>query len=193
MQFIDDSTMTDNLDRAKKLFINYGTSAFHMMREGVLDEYRSYKITKDQENAWRHEHIEERLLKFDINDITQPFSFRSIIQEHGDIKTFEKYTDKVNQNANTCSNQHLAILFGQELFSTLYELIRSNYKVSRELKLYCIDTCEKLISVAKTIKLPKDYTIQATEIFEERLSQEQYIQRLIIKFEYEIDLVKTLK
>jgi len=193
VQFIDDRKMTDNLDRAKKLFLDYGTSGFHMMREGVLDEYKSYKVTKDKENEWRQELIEDKLSNFDINDRRQPFSFRSIIQTHADFNTFEKYIAKVDKNSATCKNGHLALLFGQELFSTLYELIRSNYKISRELRINCIDVCEKLLFLAKTIDLPNSYNIDAVEIIEEKLTQEQYFQRQIIKFEYELGLAKLLK
>jgi hypothetical protein len=185
--------MTDNLDRAKKIFLDHGTSGFHMMRDGVLDEYRSYKITVDKENEWCRELIEDKFSKFDINDSRQPFSFRSIIQTHSDIETFEKYIDKVNKNSTTCKNGHLALLFGQELFSTLYELTRSNYKIQKESKLYCIDTCEKLLLLAKKIGLPANSNIDAVEIIEEKLTNDQYFQRQINKFEYEIGLAKLLK
>lgn len=185
--------MTEDLDKAKKLFLDHGTSGFHMMREGVLKEYESFKVSREQEDIWRYQFIEDKLSKFDINDRNQPFSFRSIIQTHSDINSFEKYIDKVNRNIDGCKNQHLAILFGQELFSTLHELIRANNKIPQEVKLFCIDTCERLLSLAKRTTLPEGYTISNFSTISEGLTQEQYIQRLILKFEYEIELAKTLK
>lgn len=185
--------MTKSLERAKKIFLDYGTSGFHMMQEGVLDEYKSYNVSKEKENEWRLELIDNKLSNFDINDHRQPFSFRSIIQTHDDINTFEKYIAKVDKNSTSCRNGHLTLLFGQDLFSTLYELIRSNNKASRELRLDCINTCEKLLLLSKKIGLPDNYNIDTIEIIEEKLTQEQYFQRQIIKFEYEIGLAKLLK
>ncbi|MFN5416771.1 MAG: hypothetical protein ACK5B9_06910 [Flavobacteriia bacterium] len=185
--------MTENIERAKKIFLDFGTSGYHMMREGVLDEYKSYNISKEKENEWRLELINKKLLNFNINDQSQPFSFRSLIQTHDDISTFEKYLIKVGKTSTSSINGHIALLFGQDLFSTLYELTRSNIKVSREIRLECIDTCEKLLLIAKKIGLPDNYKINTIEIFEEKLTQEQYFQRQINKFEYEIGLAKLLK
>lgn len=185
--------MTENLERAKKIFLDHGTSGFHMMREGVLDEYKLYDVSKEKENEWRQELIDNKLSNFDINDIRQPFSFRSIIQTHNDIKTFEKLIGKLDKYSSSCTNGHLALLFGQDIFSTLYDLIRANNTLSRDTRLNCIDTCEKLLLFAKKIGLPDNYKIDAIEIIEEKLTQEQYFQRQIINFEYEIGLAKLLK
>lgn len=47
--------MVDRINEAKQLFIRYGGSLFHMDREGELQRYRSFGVSREQEEAWMHE------------------------------------------------------------------------------------------------------------------------------------------
>ncbi len=49
--------MAENYDRARTLYFDYAGSRFFMSHDGVLDEYRSYGISKAQEEKWRQEAI----------------------------------------------------------------------------------------------------------------------------------------
>ena len=52
-----------NYDEAKKIFLDYDGSYFHMHREGVLSDYRKFNIPKKMEIEWLKEKIEEILSK----------------------------------------------------------------------------------------------------------------------------------
>ena len=55
-----------DLDKAKKIYFDYGQTGFHMMREGVLKEYQSFCISKETENEWTNSYLKERLNNFNI-------------------------------------------------------------------------------------------------------------------------------
>ena len=52
-----------NYDEAKKIFLNYNGSYFHMHREGLLSDYRKFNISKKMEVEWLKEKVEEILSK----------------------------------------------------------------------------------------------------------------------------------
>ncbi len=48
-------------EKAKKMYIDFGCSKFQMDREGVLEEYEKYNISKFQENIWAEEVLTQRI------------------------------------------------------------------------------------------------------------------------------------
>lgn len=40
------------MDRAKEIFMKYGGCFFHIHRDMMLDEYKSYGVSKETENEW---------------------------------------------------------------------------------------------------------------------------------------------
>jgi len=49
--------MSDDCERAKQLYFDFAGSQFQMWHDGVLDEYRGYKVSREQEAAWRREFV----------------------------------------------------------------------------------------------------------------------------------------
>ena len=47
------------MDEAKKMFLFYRGSTFFMAREGKLDKYREYNVSKEQELLWCREEVEK--------------------------------------------------------------------------------------------------------------------------------------
>ena len=48
-------------EKAKKMYIDFGCSKFQMDREGVLEEYEKYNISKFQENIWAEEVLTQHI------------------------------------------------------------------------------------------------------------------------------------
>ncbi len=73
--------MAGSYDRARTLYFDYAGSRFYMSHDGVLDEYRSYGISKAQEEKWRQEAILlylSRLRDDPITALTQLDSIRAV-------------------------------------------------------------------------------------------------------------------
>lgn len=52
------SVMMKNLERAKQIYFDYVCSYFFMSRDGILEEYNSFGISKKQELKWRKEFVD---------------------------------------------------------------------------------------------------------------------------------------
>lgn len=48
--------MKNKLEKAKKMFFDYGCSHFYMMKEGVEKEYMKFGISEQQEEEWTEEY-----------------------------------------------------------------------------------------------------------------------------------------
>ena len=48
---------------AKKIFLHYNGSYFHMQREGYLEQYMKFNISKKEESKWLKEKVEKILSK----------------------------------------------------------------------------------------------------------------------------------
>ena len=48
---------------AKKIFLHYNGSYFHMQREEYLDQYMKFNISKKEERKWLKEKVEKILSK----------------------------------------------------------------------------------------------------------------------------------
>ena len=55
-------TIKDN-NEAKKIFLHYNGSYFHMQREEYLDQYMKFNISKKEERKWLKEKVEKILSK----------------------------------------------------------------------------------------------------------------------------------
>lgn len=50
-------------NEAKKIFLHYNGSYFHMQREGYLEQYMKFNISKKEERKWLKEKVEKILSK----------------------------------------------------------------------------------------------------------------------------------
>ena len=50
-------------NEAKKIFLHYNGSYFHMQREEYLDQYMKFNISKKEERKWLKEKVEKILSK----------------------------------------------------------------------------------------------------------------------------------
>ena len=53
----------EDYNEAKKIFLHYNGSYFHMQREEYLDQYMKFNISKKEERKWLKEKVEKILSK----------------------------------------------------------------------------------------------------------------------------------
>lgn len=61
--------MTEDLEKAKKLFFDYSCNKFFMARDGADSEYKTYGATKEHEDEWRKEYIAYWKVRLSIDDL----------------------------------------------------------------------------------------------------------------------------
>lgn len=182
-----------DLNKAKELFISYGTNKFQMSREGVYDEYRSYGITKEQENEWLTELLEEEIAEFDINDYHSFYLLLYVIQTNCNKEYLQKVLDHINANLKSCSHQYYILTLGQLLFNLLLSCSKRENAISKAIKLQCIHTIESLADKARNISVPAGFEIPDFSVVSNGLPRDQYILRKIVELEHEIQIASILK
>ena len=58
-----------NLEKAKKMFFDYGCSHFYMMKEDVEKEYKKFGISIQQEDLWTQEYVAHHLDELSNGDL----------------------------------------------------------------------------------------------------------------------------
>ena len=53
----------ETYEEAKKIFLHYNGSYFHMQREQYLEQYMKFNISKKEERKWLKEKVEKILSK----------------------------------------------------------------------------------------------------------------------------------
>ena len=53
----------ETYEEAKKIFLHYNGSCFHMQRERYLEQYMKFNISKKEERKWLKEKVEKILSK----------------------------------------------------------------------------------------------------------------------------------
>lgn len=58
------------LEKAKRLFLDHECSHYQMGHEGMYNEYKRYRISKDQEKEWKNEFIAYWTSRLSVDDLT---------------------------------------------------------------------------------------------------------------------------
>ncbi|MHB9105960.1 MAG: hypothetical protein ACYDCO_02790 [Armatimonadota bacterium] len=59
----------DDQERAKQLYFQYAGGKYYMALDGDLEEYERYRVSKEQEAAWREEFIAEQVSRLSPDDL----------------------------------------------------------------------------------------------------------------------------
>ncbi len=184
----------NDLDKAKKIYFDYGQTGFHMMREGVLKEYQSFCISKETENEWTSSYLKERLNNFNINALDENFQTFHIIRIKREFDFLNNFLIKIVKTIDDLTNKYFAIMLGGRLFNMVFESHRQQV-ISKEHRRCVIDVVVLIHKKAKTLSIPPNYKnshfekIHFDEAFEKKLNQEQYTEKKMI--ELECDLIKA--
>ena len=64
------SPSSRDLEKAKRLFLEHECSHYQMGHEGVHNEYRKYRISKEKEKEWRNEFASYWTSRLSVDDMT---------------------------------------------------------------------------------------------------------------------------
>lgn len=118
-------------NEAKKIFLHYNGSYFHMQREGYLEQYMKFNISKKEERKWLKEKVEKILSK---------------ISEMKNINLkYDKYWDILYILTKILEDNHLLdktiSMFEKDLkyldifsINMILEMIRDNKKIWKHFK-----------------------------------------------------------
>ena len=104
---------------AKEIFEKYSGSKFQMMRDGVLSEYKTFKISKKVEDIWLKKIISSQFNQLDITSIDTFFPLWYIIQHHGITEYFDNLEEFIMSNSIDQQSRNGAQLFIDKIISVL--------------------------------------------------------------------------
>ena len=101
---------------AKELFVSFLGSKYQMMREGVIEQYLSYNVSKEEEMTWIEELFQSLYIRLqrNINDLNALHQMTYLIECHGMVEHVSKLYDLLWGNANSITHaQEVAISLGR--------------------------------------------------------------------------------
>ena len=101
---------------AKELFLSFLGSKYQMMREGVIEQYLSYNVSKEEEMTWIEELFQSLYIRLqrNINDLNALHQMTFLIECHGMVEHVPKLYDLLWGNANSITHaQEVAISLGR--------------------------------------------------------------------------------
>lgn len=105
-------------ERAKELFFSYYGNEFFMWKDGDLDEYKSYNISKDQELIWKDELIDKLCSKLDVKHNSSLNGLILIINYFGEYDLLKKVLYFISDNYSE-ADSFLKLRYAEELFDII--------------------------------------------------------------------------
>jgi len=96
---------------AKTIYFNYTGSKFQMMRDGIIDEYRSYNISEELEKQWLEELINDEFNNLEFGDYNTSFRLFYTIQHHGLTEYFDRLAEFITANARISTERYKALVY----------------------------------------------------------------------------------
>ncbi len=165
------------VNKAKKIFMNYGGNYFHMQRDGILSEYKSYAIDKSTEKMWLREYQETILKKIkegyslDVY-LTKFFSAMRQIREVETLQALFNPLVKSLKNADTFIKLRVA----EEMQEFIVFFNKNHLANSEKISDYKKLTIEILKNIiAKPIVISE--TTRKNVVFDDTLSEENIKKR----------------
>ena len=101
---------------AKELFLSFLGSKYQMMREGVIERYLSYNVSKEEEMTWIEELFQSLYIRLqrNINDLNALHQMTYLIECHDMVEHVSKLYDLLWGNTNSITHaQEVAISLGR--------------------------------------------------------------------------------
>ncbi len=160
-------------ERAREIFVTHGGSAFHMGRDLVLDEYKSYNVPKEIERKWAEEEIKEKLIKVccDFDSGTRIVILSHTINYINDFDLYEyispiiEVCPKIEPEMDSFDRMYLC--------EVLANRIPKEFLKKDEIKSYILSICKK---VKEHPELPKDF--ECSDDFADVFSTESILRRI---------------
>jgi len=164
------------VDEAKKIFCEYSGSYYQMHRDGVYEQYKSYKIPQVVENEWLEEIFTDLRVKIEVEKNKRKLT-----------EYFEKYVFTATQGRDNKAMQYaMELLEIQAPFldtNSLYRwiniilnhyLLKSNLPLKRELVEKMLNLLKNLLE--KPIIISEDYKEKGS--YPDYLTKEKLIRNI---------------
>lgn len=136
--------INNGYDRAKELFIKYHGSYFHMVREGDFDEYKTYNISKKQEQLWKDELVKQLVDNLSMDD-NLPFSdLSSIACDFGDYTILEEIIKYTLKHIND-GDSFIRLLYAEAITRVIISFINHKRKCPKPLLISAKDVVINLL------------------------------------------------
>ncbi|MGF7118701.1 hypothetical protein [Methanobacterium oryzae] len=122
-----------NWDRAKELYFMYWGNEFFMWKDGDLEEYKSYSISKDQEIVWRGELSEKLYSELEVKHNSSLNGLIGIINYFGEYDLLKKVLYFISNNYK-CADSFLKLRYAEELFDIMEKIKFHEYVPKEALK-----------------------------------------------------------
>jgi len=110
--------LDDKILRAKKLFTSYDGSTFHMYREGQLEEYKQYNISKELEVDWFKELIAQYTQELSIKDWNAVFRLDSIASNYQDESILKNVLSFASRNVMS-SDSIVKLMYAERIIEII--------------------------------------------------------------------------
>ena len=143
--------MTKDIGIAKQIFLKFDGSHFHMKREGEYRYYKSFDISKEQEDWWIKQYQEDLLFQIENEDIVSPLftKFVRIIAQHKDYDCLNSLLDLVKRKNNGLDS-FTRVRIAEELLE-LYESFQKSGFNLFHIKVFSINSLKELLEQPITV------------------------------------------
>lgn len=147
--------MTKDIDIAKQIFLKFDGSHFHMEREGEYSYYKSFDISKEQEDLWIKQYQEDILSQIEKEDIVSPLFTKlvRIIAQHKDYDCLNSLLDLVKRKKNGLDS-FTRVRIAEELLELYESFQKSGFNRNRNIfhiKVFSIDLLKELLEQPITV------------------------------------------
>ncbi len=106
------------VNNAKEIYFDYLGNESFMWKDGVLEEYKSYNISKDQEKLWGVELKEKLYSELDVKHDSSLGSLILIINYFGDYNLLKNVLNFISNNYKE-ADSFLKLRYAEELFDVV--------------------------------------------------------------------------
>ncbi|WP_139998661.1 hypothetical protein [Paenibacillus paridis] len=112
------------MQRAKELFTDYFGNYFQMHKNGLLEEYKTYEVTKEAETQWYEEMIANEVKKLSIRNWDAALQCVSISKNYPDSKIVEQIVAFASRHV--MSSDSMVKLMYAELIIEIIKLVKAH-------------------------------------------------------------------
>lgn len=165
------------MNEAKKIFLKYGGSYFHMERDGQLTKYKDYNIGESTEKEWLGEYQEEIIAQIQAGNSIDVYLSRlcSVMRRIKDDEYLETLFNTLEKNLKN-ADTFVKLRIAEELQEVIKFFLTNNIGDMKKLDNYknlTIDIFRKVIS--QPIVISED--TRKNVAFEDTLREESIRQR----------------
>ena len=118
--------MTEDLEKAKKLFFDYSCSPYFMARDGADSEFKRYGGTKELEEEWRREYIATWISRLSLED----FEAINKLNHAWGVEALPDLIRMCNQAEGYAKLQYADVIWQLSKASTLDDTIRQQARAT---------------------------------------------------------------